>query len=591
MNQKANWNVIVEEKFKPRVQDLFSQVSESLSRSLGPYGQTTIIEQMGEYHFTKDGWSILKRFVYDQMFEQNMMSLVKNIASQVVNRVGDGSSSSIVAADAMYRNLVESDAFKRIPPRDAIRDINEVVDAICERINQNAQSVDADYTQIYDLAKVSLNGEEDIAKMIQDIYRKTNNPSIEYKESNDAATTYEIIDGYQTNIRILDPIYANRNDGAYEVKNPLVLMFESAINFDDHYPIISIALTKARSQGRTLVTIAAGYESDIIDYIKRWTNGHVRANNTIDFVFAKANIISKANKKEYADLATLLGAAVITRSYFFEIMEPTFKKLEEDKSLPQQHIEHETVEKVHASLGSVNDLRMTDRKTFFKGFDNRNDALYEASLRQAQADYDKLREREDRLNAPSIETYEAKNRLSKLTCLMGIIHVGGASSLARKAQYDLVEDAVKSCESAYRSGYNVGGNLVIPYYATELLKEEKAKDVPNSSTISILELIIQSFEGVYRTVLANYFYFGIGSLSVDELVEIDSKLEKIISESLEKFKVFDLTKANSEDPFDNNIINSSQTDVEILRATVSIVSLIVTSNQYVSIMPSEDPTA
>lgn len=55
----------------------------------------------------------------------------------------------------------------------------------------------------------------------------------------------------------------------------------------------------------------------------------------------------------------------------------------------------------------------------------------------------------------------AKQRLSKMRCKMGVINVGGFTELEKSANYDLVEDAVKACESAYLYGYVPGQSISI----------------------------------------------------------------------------------------------------------------------------------
>lgn len=44
---------------------------------------------------------------------------------------------------------------------------------------------------------------------------------------------------------------------------------------------------------------------------------------------------------------------------------------------------------------------------------------------------------------------------------MGVINVGGFTELEKSANYDLVEDAVKACESAYLYGYVPGQSISI----------------------------------------------------------------------------------------------------------------------------------
>ena len=62
MEFNKKWNVIEEDDFKKALYDVFDDVSKALSKTLGPYGTTTIIEQFGEMHITKDGYQVLKSY-------------------------------------------------------------------------------------------------------------------------------------------------------------------------------------------------------------------------------------------------------------------------------------------------------------------------------------------------------------------------------------------------------------------------------------------------------------------------------------------------------------------------------------------------
>lgn len=149
---------------------------------------------------------------------------------------------------------------------------------------------------------------------------------------------------------------------------------------------------------------------------------------------------------------------------------------------------------------------------------------------------------------------------------MGRIIVGGTSTLARNATADLVDDAVKSCESAYRNGYNLGGNLIIPIVIDDILHEGGL----SSEEENIYKLLRGAFHSVYKTVIYNK-YKG------DTVVA-----EKLLQDSLLNESCYDLVA----EEFNDKIINSCETDIEVLKAAVSIVGLITSSNQYLSVSPS-----
>ena len=70
----------------------------------------------------------------------------------------------------------------------------------------------------------------------------------------------------------------------------------------------------------------------------------------------------------------------------------------------------------------------------------------------------------------------AKQRLSKMRCKMGVINVGGFTELEKSANYDLVEDAVKACESAYLYGYVPGQSISIRTAIKKIMENNENRD-------------------------------------------------------------------------------------------------------------------
>ena len=58
-------NVITNEVFQERIRDIFNLLANIVGRTVGPYGAATMIEEMGAYHMTKDGFTVLKNIHFD----------------------------------------------------------------------------------------------------------------------------------------------------------------------------------------------------------------------------------------------------------------------------------------------------------------------------------------------------------------------------------------------------------------------------------------------------------------------------------------------------------------------------------------------
>lgn len=552
-----NWNVIDESSFRGRTRQVFEQVASTLVNTLGPYGATTIIEKFGELHITKDGWQILKKIAFNDNIENNILQLLVNISSQVVIKVGDGSTSSIVSAQSLLEQLENDKELNELRPKELINVLTKCANLIAEHIVAASAKIDGEadpnLEEIYRLAMISTNGDELVSRMIQEIYVKTSNPSIEFVKSRTNETKVEIINGYQGNISYVDAIYVNNDEGQCKIDKPIIMMFDHKLERDAHYPMIQEAIAYSVQQGTRLVVVAPHYDKFILEAIAKQANIEQRGMGFTQTVYTRVSLVNNNFHNIYNDFAIMTGGTLIKESDMYDF-------LDEEKRA-EFNLEY--------YLGSVDKIVIGEKSTRIEGFTNRKEEMYELALRDAKSKYNKLEETHHDLNIVDVQLYELKKRISKLRGVVGIIHVGGNSSLEKTSNYDLVEDAVKACESAYSYGYNIGGNLIIP-----ITIEKLRGTIVAAGTIEdrVLGLIDDAFRNVFTRVLGNKFR----SESADQLNEI-------VNQAVEKQACYDLIK----DEYSQEVINPCLTDVEILKAATSIVSLLLSSNQYISISVDE----
>ena len=559
-------NIISEKDFKDRVGAIFKLVSDALAKTLGPFGKTTIIEQFGEMHVTKDGWSVLKGINFEDNTDNNILYLLTKIASQVVVKVGDGSTSSIVAADEILKQFRRSDIIDiDFGPREFTETLNRLVIKLVDAIERKSIKINnEDFNEerdrnIYNLAMISTNGNKTISEMISRVYSETGNPSISFVKGSYAEHEVEIINGYKSDIRLLDGIYINNENGIRTETRPMILMFDHRVELEHYMDIIVPTRAQCVANGSILYVIAPHYSDAALQRIKNETNLYFKASQgRFQDVYCRASIISNYTRQLYSDLACLLGATIV------------------DTSKVEEFIKEEDAEKrismIIECLGTCGTLSIDIKDALFSDFFNKDEKLFEVMMADAVSRYNEAKERFARLDVVSPELVDIKNRISKLKCKMGIIKVGGVSTLEQTANYDLVDDAVKACENAFTYGYNIGCNLIIPITISEILTKESFTEKEER----ILRMIGSAFIHVYMRIIENKYSQVEGKVNIDELVQ---KMDDIINGSIERQLPFDLTT----NEYSTKIINPTHTDIEILKAASSMVSLLITSNQYLKI--------
>ena len=128
-------NVIPEDEFRSRTREVFNYVSSVLTRTLGPYGSTTIIEQYGEMHITKDGFMVLKGSVVADGTTPSLSENLKKFRNKLFEKgiIGQDfvfqndyvfTSPSLAAVVVMGRNANGRTEWKTID-RQSIKDIEE----------------------------------------------------------------------------------------------------------------------------------------------------------------------------------------------------------------------------------------------------------------------------------------------------------------------------------------------------------------------------------------------------------------------------------------------------------------------------------
>src|ERR1044071_7362704 len=109
--------------------------------TLGPKGRNVVISKgFGSPLSTKDGVTVAKEITLKDKFENMGAQLVKEVAAKTSEIAGDGTTTAIVLAEAIFSAGVKN-VTAGANPMALKRGIEQAVDAICKSLNQLASPI------------------------------------------------------------------------------------------------------------------------------------------------------------------------------------------------------------------------------------------------------------------------------------------------------------------------------------------------------------------------------------------------------------------------------------------------------------------
>ena len=317
-------------------------------------------------------------------------------------------------------------------------------------------------------------------------------------------------------------------------------------------------------QDAELLIIANDYDEDVRTFLKanRWKHEQDPKTYPMNFTAVDIDQVTAESRNKLKDLALLCGCRIYNKA---------LTKPAEILLHPEEFIGH---------AGSIS---ITPKKTQIVTSDEvmkANEKAIKSEIKNFQEEIEKLQEKEGATSEDALKLYELRTRASRLGNSSAILHIGGKTIAERKSRQRLIEDAVYACKSALEYGYIPGGNICIPKVlqdnkeAFASVLGAKYKYLPidsiNSFFAYFIDMLAGAFLESYSTVLNNSY------LSEEE---VEETIYKCISEG----KFYNLKLHEFQDLDKTNVINSVRTDVEILRSCISIIGMLSTSNQMITL--------
>lgn len=533
MKKKLSINVIDSSSLKPMLSEVTSLVADAIKNTFGPYGHSTLIQTGDSIYSTKDGWHVMRNLrIGSDNGEYSVAinaikKLIQDVAQSVVLNAGDGTTTSILAADKMNSKISAHVKKYKLDSRTIENYLNECVRLINKQLDEDAQEItDKNMADIiYQIALISTNWDEDISAIIRDIYVATKNPIIKVEDSGNQNTYVKYIQGYELVGELMMPNYYMNcvEKSSYEADNPLVLMFNSPLGNKHVRPLVTLSmLTHA-----PIVLMAPNFDTDFISVLGNLNQENAsRGKSPYNIIPCRYFATSDVDKDCAADVASLLGTMVMSNQYdtLHKCLEALADSIDaqmgiysgggKDGMTDEEKKEFEKIEKQKQELckaaatemaqiaGTCDHISIGPKSVLVSGFNQMNVEEFERRKDNLKA---ALKQKYEQYNAESSMTESIRImriRLGKMECNMGVIYVGGHGKAHLIARKDAIDDATRACEVAYTGGYIVDGGLAIARAAYKVALRHKNDD--NYPDIdAYLKMFLDAFSDVCAIMYNN----------------------------------------------------------------------------------------
>ena len=503
------------------------KLANAVKVTLGPRGRNVVLERkFGSPTVINDGVTIAKEIEVENRFENMGAQLIREVSSKTNDTAGDGTTSSVVLAQAIFKEGIRNVAAGSNATQIKVG-IDKAVDAIVAELAKISKPVKGD-KDIREVATISANDSE-LGELVATVIHTVGKDGVvTVEESKSTETSYEVVEGLQFDKGYLSPYFvtdATRMEAVYE--EPLILFYEKKIGqIQDLIPM----LEKVLKMGKPFVIVAEDVENECLATL---VLNRIRGN--LPLIAVKAPGFGDRRKAMLEDMAILTGGQFVS----------------EDLGIKLENVTPDM-------LGSCSKIVITKDTTTIVGGKGKKAAIdgrlgqIKQQITTTDSTYDKEKLQE---------------RQAKLSGGVAVIKVGAATETALKERKARIEDAIASTRAALEEG-------IVPGGGTALLSAAKALDklkLEGDEVIG-LKIVAKAIESPLRTIAENA---GVeGSVVVDQ-VKREGKgfnAETLVFEDLAKNGVVDPTK----------VVRQS------LQNAASIAGLLLTTEAIVAELPEEE---
>ena len=439
------------------------KLADAVSATLGPKGRNVVIEkEFGKYVSTKDGVTVAKEVELESTLENAGAQMVKEVASQVNDEAGDGTTTATVLARAMYSQGLELIS-KGANPIDLKRGMDKAVTKVTEALSKLAKEV-KNSSEIAEVGMISANNDEFIGNLISEAMDKVGREGVvSVDESQTAETILETVEGMQFERGYLSPYFiTNNNQMQVELENPWILLFNKKISTIKG--IVKI-LEACIQQNKPLLIIAEDIQSEALAALI--VN---KMRGTMKVAAVKAPEFGKRRDEVLEDIAVLTGATVVST----------------EKGMTLDRVTEEMFGT--AKMVTINNKYTTivDGAGKLEDIENRIEEI-KSTIDTAESPY---------------EIEKAQERLAKLSGGVALIKIGAESELEMKEKKDRVEDALNATRAALDEGIIPGGGVALRWLVDETHGKVSA-DYENQDEKCGGEIILDACKEPYNIIMNN----------------------------------------------------------------------------------------
>ena len=148
-----------------------SLVANAVKVTLGGRGRNALISLPTLVKVTKDGVTVASYVDVEDSYARQGVRLLKQVALGTNKEVGDGTTTSVVLAQAIVERGLEK-IKNGANPVLLQRGISKAVDLVCEHLKQTSKNISDNEEAIKQVATVSANNDVQLGEMIVEAFKK-----------------------------------------------------------------------------------------------------------------------------------------------------------------------------------------------------------------------------------------------------------------------------------------------------------------------------------------------------------------------------------------------------------------------------------